>query len=137
MVWASSNTARVLTMRAPDFSTLVVHPPNLFRHAAADHAGAAHAVFFGDHDPCAITGRDPRRAHPARTASDDKKIDVELSHIRSDRNQITGSHLLATLAHLGTEFAADLIGKSLGPLVHVSHAHLNGLGLGRQQLLTQ
>ena len=52
----------------------------LLRHAAADHAGAAHAVLFGDHDARAVTGRDPGGAHPARTASDDEQIDVELSH---------------------------------------------------------
>ena len=52
----------------------------LFRHAAADHAGAAHPVFFGDHDPRAMAGGDPGGANPARTSSDDKQIDVELSH---------------------------------------------------------
>src|SRR5580692_4673016 len=53
------------------------------------------------------------------------------------KDQINSSHLLAALAHLGAEFAADLIGKSLGPLVHIGHAHLDRLGLGRQQLLAQ
>src|SRR3981081_909610 len=49
-------------------------------HAAADHAGAAHPVFFGDQDPRAMTGGDPGGANPARTSSDDEQIDVELSH---------------------------------------------------------
>ena len=44
----------------------------LLRHAAADHAGAAHPVFFGDHDPRAMTGGDPGGAHPARTSSNDE-----------------------------------------------------------------
>ena len=52
----------------------------LFRHAAADHAGAAHPVFLGDHHFGAVTGRDAGGAHAARTAPDDKQIDVELSH---------------------------------------------------------
>jgi len=60
----------------------------LFRHAAADHAGAAHPVFFGNHDPRAVTGGDPGGANPARTASDDKQIDVELSHASPGRNQL-------------------------------------------------
>ncbi len=52
----------------------------LFRHAAADHAGAAHPVFLGDHDPGAEAGRNARGAHAARAAPDDEQIDVELSH---------------------------------------------------------
>src|SRR6266404_7299943 len=52
----------------------------LFRNAAADHAGAAHPVFFGDHDPRAMTGGDPGGTHSARTSPDDEQIDVELSH---------------------------------------------------------
>ena len=66
----------------------------LLRHAAADHAGAAHPVFFGDHDARAVAGRDPGGANAARTASDDEQIDVELSHQLSprrgsDRDQIS------------------------------------------------
>ena len=52
----------------------------LFRHAAADHAGAAHPVLFGDHDPGAVAGGDAGGAHAARTSADDEQIDVELSH---------------------------------------------------------
>ena len=52
----------------------------LFRHAAADHAGAAHPVFFGDHDLGAMAGRDAGGADAARAASDDEEIDVEFSH---------------------------------------------------------
>ncbi len=58
-----------------------------FRHAAADHAGAAHPVLFGDHDPRAVTGGNPGGANPARTSSDDEQIDVELSHASPDRIQ--------------------------------------------------
>src|ERR1700732_1397904 len=101
-VWASSNTARGLTMGAPDFShvrrigrlqprdllilvgdqgrpvegcrrngpaeacrifDLVMHmgriDQKLFRNAAANHAGAAHPVFFGNHDPRTVPGGDP------------------------------------------------------------------------------
>ena len=53
----------------------------LFRHAAADHAGAAHPVFFGDHDLGAVAGGDAGGANAARTTADDEQIDVELSHI--------------------------------------------------------
>ena len=52
----------------------------LFRHAAADHAGAAHPVLFGDHDLGAMAGGDARGANAARAASDDEEIDVEFSH---------------------------------------------------------
>ena len=52
----------------------------LFRHAAADHAGAAHPVLFGDHDPGAVAGGDAGGANAARTTADDEEIDVELSH---------------------------------------------------------
>src|SRR6266540_919 len=52
----------------------------LFRHAAADHAGAAHPVFLGDHHFGAVAGGDAGGAHAPRTAPDDKQIDVELSH---------------------------------------------------------
>ena len=53
-----------------------------FRHAAADHAGAAHPVLFGDHDPGAVAGSDARGANAARTTADDEEIDVELSHFK-------------------------------------------------------
>src|SRR4029077_17441646 len=52
----------------------------LLRHAAADHAGATHPVFFGDHDASAVTGGDAGGANPARTSSDHKQVDVEFSH---------------------------------------------------------
>src|SRR5260370_110763 len=51
-----------------------------FRNAAADHAGAAHPVFFGDQHPRAMAGGDPGGTHAARTSPDDEQIDVELSH---------------------------------------------------------
>ena len=60
----------------------------LLRHAAADHAGAAHPVFFGNHDARAMAGGDPGGAHPARTSSDHEQIDVELSHRSPGLNQI-------------------------------------------------
>jgi hypothetical protein len=37
----------------------------LFRHAAADHAGTAHPVLFGDHHPRAMAGGDAGGAHAA------------------------------------------------------------------------
>ena len=94
------------------------HDQKLLRHAAADHAGAAHPVFFGDHDPRAITGRDPRGAHAARTAADDKQIDIELSRHcppAADRTSdvMIAHDLLAALAHLGAELAVDLISAKL------------------------
>src|SRR5665213_192166 len=48
-----------------------------------------------------------------------------------------GSNLLAALAHLGAEFTVDHFGKTLGPLVHVTHAGLDGFRLRRQQLLAE
>src|SRR6185295_17138699 len=59
----------------------------LFRHAAADHAGAAHPVFFGDHDLGAVAGCDAGGANAARTTADDEQIDVELSHINPARSR--------------------------------------------------
>src|SRR5262249_2498176 len=53
----------------------------LLRNAAADHASAADAVLLGDQNARAISGRDPRSAHPARACSDDEEIDVMISHI--------------------------------------------------------
>ena len=109
----------------------------LFRHAAADHAGAAHPVLFGDHHPRAMAGGDPGGAHPARTSSDHEQIDVELSHVSPDRSdslaRVThyGSDLLAALAHLGAELAVDDLGKILRPRVHIGHAELNCPGLRR------
>ena len=48
----------------------------LLRHAAAYYASAAHAIFFGKHDPGAIIGCDPRSANAARATADDKEVDV-------------------------------------------------------------
>src|SRR5690606_5415111 len=53
----------------------------LLRHAAADDAGAAEAVFLGDRDPLAEGGCDPRRAYAARPTADDKEIEVECRHV--------------------------------------------------------
>lgn len=52
----------------------------LLRHAAADHAGPAHAVLFRDHHARTVTGRDAGGTHAARAATDDKEVDVEFSH---------------------------------------------------------
>ncbi len=50
----------------------------LFRHAAPDDAGTAHAAFLGQGDAGPMLARgDARRAHPARAAADDEKIIVE------------------------------------------------------------
>src|SRR5207237_4518513 len=110
----------------------------LFRHAAADHAGAAHPVFFGDHDPGAVVGCDAGGANAARTTADDEQIDVELSHINPARSRFSfGSDILAALLHLGAELAVDGFGKGLRPLVHVGHAELDGARLAREQLLAE
>ena len=52
----------------------------LFRHAAADHAGAAEAVFLRQHDAGAMLRGNARGAHAARAAADDEQIDVEIRH---------------------------------------------------------
>ncbi|MGY4478451.1 hypothetical protein ACVILL_005865 [Bradyrhizobium sp. USDA 3364] len=52
----------------------------LLRHAAADDAGAAHPVLFGDHDLGAIIGGDAGGTNAARTTTDDKQVDVILGH---------------------------------------------------------
>ena len=60
------------------------------RHAAADHAGAAHPVLFGDHDLGAMAGGDAGGAHAARSATDDEEIDVEFGHVAPAQSR-TGS----------------------------------------------
>ena len=57
----------------------------LLRHAAADDAGAAEAIFLGDHHARAVLGGNARGAHAARAASDNEKIDVVISHLASSR----------------------------------------------------
>src|SRR5262249_26507739 len=54
----------------------------LLRHAAADHAGPADAIFLGDRHLGAVRGGDARRAHPARARADDEEVDL-----RRDRNR--------------------------------------------------
>ena len=49
----------------------------LFRNAAADHAGAAPAVFLGNRHSCAGQCRHARGPNSAGAASDDKKVVVE------------------------------------------------------------
>ena len=52
----------------------------LFRHAAADDAGAAVAELLGDGDALAEPRRHARGANAARAAADDKKIVVVTGH---------------------------------------------------------
>ena len=52
----------------------------LLRHAAADDAGAAEAVFFRDRHALAERSRDARGAHAARPAADDEEIIVVAGH---------------------------------------------------------
>ena len=52
----------------------------LFRYAAAYHAGAAEAVFLGNRRAHAEAGSQPRGAHAARAPADDKQIVVEFHH---------------------------------------------------------
>jgi hypothetical protein len=53
----------------------------LLGDAAADHAGAAHAVPFRDHDAGAVAGRDAGGTHAARAATDDKEVDAKIRHV--------------------------------------------------------
>src|SRR5260370_22079895 len=126
----------------------------LFRHAAADHAGTAHPVLFGNHDARAMAGGDPGGANAARTSSDDEQIDVELSHghparmifltrfLHANRHPLRSktlwnSYFLAAFAHFTAKFAIDGLAKLLRPLVHIGHAELNCPGLGGEQFLAK
>ncbi|ABA48398.1 hypothetical protein BURPS1710b_0499 [Burkholderia pseudomallei 1710b] len=53
----------------------------LFRDAAAQHAGAADALFLGDADARAVGRRDAAQAHAARARADDKEIVVEFHSV--------------------------------------------------------
>ena len=57
----------------------------LLRHAAADHAGAADAIFLRQHHARAVTRGDARGAHAARAAADDEQIGIEVGHAASWR----------------------------------------------------
>ena len=59
----------------------------LFRDAAPDHAGAAHAILLRDGDLGAERRGDAAGAHAARTAADDKEIVVEIGHGWITRNK--------------------------------------------------
>ena len=62
----------------------------LLGHAAADDAGAAVAEALGNAHTRAVLGRDAGRAHAARAATDDEKIEVErgLGHgMENDRKE--------------------------------------------------
>ena len=48
----------------------------LFRDTAADHAGAAEAVFLGNGDPRPRLRCKPARPHPARASADDEQIEI-------------------------------------------------------------
>ena len=52
----------------------------LLRHAAADHAGAADAIFLSDHHARAVARRNPPSAYAARARTNDKEIDVVIRH---------------------------------------------------------
>ncbi len=52
----------------------------LFRHAAADDAGAAKTVFLGDANALAECSGNARRPHPAGAAADDEEIVVVSGH---------------------------------------------------------
>src|SRR4029079_2731178 len=54
----------------------------LLRHAAADHAGTADAVFFRDHDARAVLARNARGAHATRSRTNDEKVEVVVGHRR-------------------------------------------------------
>ena len=52
----------------------------LLRHAAADDAGAADAIFLRHRHLGAMRRRNARRAGPAGTGTDDEKVVVEIAH---------------------------------------------------------
>ena len=52
----------------------------LLRHAAADHAGAAEAIFLGNRRAHAKACSKPRRPDAARAAADNEQIVVEFNH---------------------------------------------------------
>ena len=52
----------------------------LFGHAAANDAGTADPVLFGDRHPSAGHGRQSRRPHAARPGTDHKQVVVMLAH---------------------------------------------------------
>ncbi len=88
----------------------------LFRHAAADDAGAAEAIFLGDHDARAMLGGDARGAHAARTAADDEKIDVVIGH----DNFVL--HIVAALLHFNAHAADDVLTRDCPPSCRQDHA---------------
>ena len=51
------------------------------RHAAADHAGAADAIFLGDGHLGAELCREPAGAHAAGAAADHEQVVVEIIHL--------------------------------------------------------
>ncbi|MNV13005.1 hypothetical protein D3C71_1036320 [compost metagenome] len=73
---APAKSFRVLEM----FRELRGVDEQLLRHAAADDAGAAIAVFLGDCHALAERGRYTAAAHAARTATDDEEIVVISCH---------------------------------------------------------
>ena len=88
----------------------------LLRHAAADDAGAADAIFLGDHHARAVTRRNARGPHAARARADDKQIDVVVRHqprhrivrtagpIAGDRPSKRVTALLQFVAHFCDHF---------------------------------
>ena len=55
----------------------------LFRHAAADDAGAADAILFREHHARAMERGDARGAHATRATAYDEQIDVVIGHARN------------------------------------------------------
>ena len=80
----------------------------LLRHAAADHAGAADAVFLGDHHARAVARRDARGAHAARARADDEQIDVVIRHRPSALRAGSRAAALRALWPLLLHFVAHL-----------------------------
>ena len=64
----------------------------LLGNATADHASSANPVFLGHHDARAVTCGNARRPHAPRSCTDDKKIDLAISH-SSDPKRGRGSPL--------------------------------------------
>ena len=120
----------------------------LFRHAAANHAGAAHAVFFGKAHLVAIRSGQPRGPDTTGAPADDEKVKVKshmsvryidekivaLDHVdlfMLDRAHVDVTHLDMAIAMADYNGVADIKEKPVfhhaRNLVH-DERQLSGLG---------
>ena len=94
----------------------------LLRHAAANDAGAADAIFLGDHHPCAVAGGDARRAHAARTGANNEEIDVVVSHRAAILPAASRSKIVPPLLQFRADSVDDFVGQFVGPVLRKLHA---------------